>query len=122
MTNHSEHVKNASGFRAGCLAQGQTGFLETNYAGKVSIRGTEDGYAGGDSPDLYAEGMHRNVDAFHRAITQGDASNPTLEPSIQSNLAVLLAREVCLRGRPMTWEELLADTRRLRIDTSGLRP
>jgi hypothetical protein len=28
----------------------------------------KDGYAGGESPDLYAEGMHRNVDTFHQSI------------------------------------------------------
>jgi len=121
MTDHSEHVRNGTPFRSGCQAYGDKAWLEALYGGKTFIRGLEDGYAGGESPDLYAEGMHRNVDTFHRNIVEGRHDNPTLEPSVNATLATLLGREAALKGRPMTWDELLKDTTRLKPDLTGLK-
>jgi predicted dehydrogenase len=120
MTNHSEHLRNGSGFRSGCHAYGQQAVLETAYGGQVSIRGTQDGYAGGETKDLYAEGMRRNVDTFHRCITQGIQDNPTLEPSVNSTLVALLGREAARLGHELTWEALLRDTTRCEVDLTGL--
>jgi predicted dehydrogenase len=121
MTDQSEHVRNASGFKAGCHAYGQEGYLETNYAGKVFIRGLQDGYAGGENKELYADGMRRNVDTFHQCITEGRYDNPTVEPSVNSTLATILGREAALKARKLTWEELLKDKRRLEVDLTGLK-
>jgi predicted dehydrogenase len=120
MTDHSEHVRNATDFKSGCYAYGQEGCLEAHYAGKVFIRGTQDGYAGGESPNLYAEGMQRNVDSFHQRITRGQYDNPTVEPSVNATLATILGRMAALQGRQITWAELLRDTTRLEVDLSGL--
>jgi predicted dehydrogenase len=121
MTDHSEHVRNRTGFKSGCVAYGQEGYLEANYAGKVFIRGTQDGYAGGENPNLYADGMMRNVDTFLKSIVEGNCTNPTLECSVNSTLATILAREAALKGRAITWEEMLKDTTRLEVDLTGLR-
>ncbi len=122
MTDYSEHVKNATGFGAGCFAYGQQGYAETNYAGKVLIRGTQDNdYPGGENKNLYADGMKSNVDTFHKNIVEGIHTNPTLEPAVNSALATILGREAALRGRAITWKELLADTQRWEVDLSGLR-
>jgi myo-inositol 2-dehydrogenase / D-chiro-inositol 1-dehydrogenase len=120
MTDHSEHVRNGTPFKSGCYAYGEKAYLEAHYGGKTSIRGVEDGYAGGESPDLYAEGMHRNVDTFHRSIVEGRHDNPTLDPSVNATLATLLGREAALRGRKLTWAELLKDTARLEPNLTGL--
>lgn len=120
LANHSEHIRNATGFKSGCHAFGQKGYLEAHYGGKTSIRGVDDGYAGGESPNLYAEGMQRNVDTFHRYITQGAYDNPTLEPSVHSTLATLLGREAARTGRRIAWDDYRRDTRRLEVDLTGL--
>jgi len=121
MTDHSEHIRNGTPFKSACYAYGEKACLEAHYGGKTSIRGVEDGYAGGESPELYAEGMRRNVDAFHQGIVEGKHDNPTLEPSVNATLATLLGREAALRGRKVTWEDLLQDTARLELDLTGLK-
>jgi hypothetical protein len=65
--------------------------------------------------------MKRNVDTFHRCILQGDCSNPTLEPSVNATLTSILGREAALKGRKLTWAELLRDKTRLQVDLTGLR-
>lgn len=120
MTDHSEHVRNGTEFRSGCQAYGEQGWVEANYAGKVFLRGTEDGYAGGENKALYADGMKANVETFRRSILEGRSDNPTLEPSVNATLATLLARAAVSTGRKVTWSELLADSRRLEVDLSGL--
>ncbi len=121
LSNQSEHVRNRTGFRSGCHAYGQEGYLETNYAGKVFIRGTQDGYAGGENPNLYADGMMRNVDTFHKSVIEGNYSNPTVASAVNSTLATILGRDAALKGRRVTWEELLKDTTRWEVDLAGLR-
>jgi hypothetical protein len=121
MTDHSEHVRNTTDFKSGCNAYGQEGYLEANYAGKVFIRGLQDGYAGGETKDFYAYGMHRNVDTFHKCITEDRYDNPTVEPSVNSTLAAILGRDAALKGRKLTWAELLKDKRRLTVDLTGLK-
>ncbi|MBN2505393.1 MAG: Gfo/Idh/MocA family oxidoreductase [Verrucomicrobia bacterium] len=120
MSNHSEHIRNRTPFESGVRAYGEQGHLVANYAGPVGIRANEDGYGGGENTELYAEGMRRNVDTFHRSIVAGEVSNPTLEPSVHATLATLLGREAGLRGRGVRWEELEKDTRRLEVDLGGL--
>ncbi|HOK76153.1 MAG TPA: Gfo/Idh/MocA family oxidoreductase [Verrucomicrobiota bacterium] len=121
MTDHSEHIRNSTDFRSGCMAYGQTGHLEANYAGKTFVRGLEDGYGGGENRNLYAEGMERNVAAFHNSIVEGRADIATVEPSVNSTLATILGREAALQQRRITWAELLKDTKRIEPDLSGLR-
>ena len=121
MAHTGEHMPNHTGFRAGCIAYGQTGYLEANYAGKVFIRGVEDAWNGGDSPNLYTDGMQANVRTFHKSITEGICTNPTLDPAVNATLATLLGREAGQQGRTVTWPELFKETRRLEVDLSGLK-
>jgi hypothetical protein len=121
MGHTGEHIPNRSDFRSGCIAYGQKGLLEANYAGKVFIKAKDDGYAGGEDKDLYATGMRRNVDTFHRSIVEEIHDNPTLEPSVNSTLATILGREAGARGRKVTWEELLRDQTRWEPDLTGLK-
>lgn len=120
-SHRGEHVHNLNGFSCGCTVMGRGAFAETNYAGKAWLRGGKQAYKGGDVENLYEAGAVRNIAAFHKAVTEGDYSNPTLEPSINSNLAVILGRDACRKGRKITWDELLADKSRLDVDLSGLR-
>jgi myo-inositol 2-dehydrogenase / D-chiro-inositol 1-dehydrogenase len=119
-SHYGEHVKNnKSGI--GCFAYGQKAYVECHYSGKVFIRGIEDGWAGGEDTTLYATGMQRNVQTFHKSIVDGIHTNPTLEPSVNSTLVALLAREAALQQRKLTWDELLRDQKRLEPDLTGLK-
>lgn len=120
MTNHSEHIRNSTEFRSGCAAYGQAGHLEANYAGKVFVRGLEDGYGGGENKNLYAEGMMLNVASFQKSIVQDTADVSTVESSVNSTLATILGREAALSGKRITWDDLLRDRKRWEPDLTGL--
>ena len=120
--NHSgEHLKNRSEFRSDCLAQGSEGILETGYTSRVRILGNRTGWRGGDVVELYPRGAERNIDTFYKAITAGDYTNPTLEPSINATLTTILGREAARRRTKLTLDEVLKENRRLEPDLSGLK-
>ncbi len=111
-----------SGHRCQVMAFGRGAHLETNYHGITEIQGQDEArYEGGDSGNLFDEGAERNIAEFHRAVTEGDFSNPTLEPSVNSNFAVIFGREAVRREEVITWDDVLADDTVLEVDTSGLR-
>ncbi len=98
---------------------GSKGILETEYGGRVLIRG-ENFYKGGNTPDLYPQGAQTNIETFHKAITNGDYSNPTVEPSVQSNLITIMGRTAAYEGRTVTWDNLMNDQTKMEFDLSGL--
>jgi myo-inositol 2-dehydrogenase/D-chiro-inositol 1-dehydrogenase len=99
---------------------GSRGILETEYGGTVVIRG-ENFFNGGRTPEIYESGAVNNIAAFHESITKGDFMNPTVEPSVQSNLITILGRKAADEKRRVTWEELLRDEERLEPDLAGLK-
>ncbi len=78
---------------------GSDGVLETSYGGDVRIRG-KNGYKGGASPAIYKQGAVANIATFHDSIQKKDVSNPTVEPSVRSNLVTILDAP---RRTPMKW-------------------
>lgn len=98
---------------------GSKGVLETEYGGAVLIRG-ENYYNGGRTPEIYESGAVANIAAFHRAVTEGDVRNSTVEPSVQSNLITILGRKSAYENRLVTWEELAKSGERLIPDLTGL--
>jgi predicted dehydrogenase len=99
---------------------GSKGVLETEYGGTVLIRG-ENYYNGGKTPEIYESGAIANIASFHRAIIEGDFRNPTVVPSVQSNLITVLGRKSAYENRVVTWAELLKDGERLAADLKGLK-
>ncbi|MBN1419006.1 MAG: Gfo/Idh/MocA family oxidoreductase [Planctomycetes bacterium] len=99
---------------------GSKGVLETTYAGEVIIRGA-DPYPGGSSPNLYNQGIVDNIATFYEHIANGDASNPTVAPSVRSNLITILGRMAAYSGERVTWRQLLASDEKLSFDTKGLK-
>ncbi len=121
LLNHrGEHLRNHFGFHCACRAQCQDGYLEAGYTGEVVMRGIRTGWAGGEVKNLYAEGAKRNIASFHGCVLDGDCTNPTVEPSINANLATILGREAGERKTRVTWEQMLAENRRVDADLSGL--
>jgi myo-inositol 2-dehydrogenase/D-chiro-inositol 1-dehydrogenase len=116
-----EHLKNRSEFRSDCFAQGRDGYLETGYTTRVRILGNRTGYRGGDVVDLYRGGAMRNIDTFHKCVTEGHYDNPTVEPSVNATLATILGREAARRRTKLTLDELVRENRKLDVDLTGLK-
>jgi len=99
---------------------GPEGTLETHYFGQVLIRGRKS-YKGGSQPGLFTEGCVTNIADFHASILKGDWSNPTVAPSVLSNLTTILGRTAAYRGGEATWDEIMKANEKLEFQTTGLK-
>jgi predicted dehydrogenase len=99
---------------------GSKGVLETEYGGSVLIRG-ESFYNGGKTADIYESGAVANIAAFHRSVVEEDFRNPTVPPSVQSNLITILGRKSAYENRVVSWSKILDDDEQLVPDLKGLR-
>jgi predicted dehydrogenase len=103
-----------------CRMYGTEGTLDSHYFGEVSIRGRLP-YRGGKIPNLFTDGAASNIATFHESITRGDWSNPTVAPSVRSNLTTILGRTAAWRSARVSWDEMMSANEELRADLSGLR-
>jgi predicted dehydrogenase len=99
---------------------GSKGVLETEYGGQVLIRG-ENFYHGGKTSDIYKLGAVNNIAAFYDAISVGRFDNPTVAPSVRSNLVTILGRTAAYTGEKVYWEKLIKTTEKLQADLRGLK-
>lgn len=104
-----------------CRVYGETGYADTHYFGEVSVRSREDAFNGGRLTNLYTDGTVRNIATFHEAITKGDVSNPTVAPSVRSNLTTILGRTAAYQNREVTWDEMLKTGEKWEFSVQGLR-
>lgn len=102
-----------------CRIFGSEGVAYSDYFGDVWIRGQKP-YPGGSTGNLYADGAVANIAEFQRAISQGDFTNPTVAPSVRSNLTSVLGRTAAYRGDLVGWDEMLQDGEKLEPDLAGL--
>lgn len=99
---------------------GAEGVIDTDYFGSVWIKGNEP-YKGGSTGNLYTTGAQTNIREFHKFVTEGRYDNPTVAPSVRSNLTAVLGREAAYRGGEVTLEALLKEGRKLEPDLRGLK-
>ena len=99
---------------------GSQGVLETEYGGQVIIRG-KNFYRGGKSPGIYSEGAATNIAAFHRNIMEERFDNPTVAPSVRSNLVTILGRVAAYEGRMVRWSEIINSNEKLEANLRGLK-
>jgi predicted dehydrogenase len=99
---------------------GSKGVLETEYGGQVIIRG-ENFYRGGKSPGIYQEGAVTNIKTFHQSIVDGKFDNPTVAPSVRSNLITILGRTAAYTGRKVNWKRLIRSHEKLEANLKGLK-
>jgi predicted dehydrogenase len=99
---------------------GPAGTLECHYAGVVMIRG-EKSYKGGRQPGLYAEGAVANIAEFHKRILEGKCDNPTVEPSVRSNLTTILGRMAAYKQAEVTWDEMLQVAEKFEFPVAALK-
>ncbi len=71
--------------------------------------------------NLYESGTVVNINEFHAAVTSGDCSNPTVVPSVRSNLTAVLGREAAYRRKELTLAALLKEGKRLEPNLKGLK-
>lgn len=101
---------------------GSKGSLHTEYGGDTMIRGgAANFYRGGKSPGIYKEGIIANIGTFQKSIAAADKSNPTVEPSVLSNLIAIFGRMAAEKGAPMTWDELIASKAVMQPDLEWLK-
>ncbi len=101
-------------------AHGVSGSAETNYGGDCWLRSRDDRFSG-KTDDIYLVGAQRNIAAFHDQITKGDCSNPTVPPSVRSNLTTILGRTAAYKQVEVTWDEILKADEKWEFNTSGLK-
>jgi hypothetical protein len=99
---------------------GGEGVLETEYGGQVIIRGKHF-YRGGSSPGIYEQGAIANIKTFYESVTSGKCDNPTVEPSVRSNLITILGRTAAYETRMVTWDELLKSKQKLDANLKGMK-
>ena len=103
-----------------CRAYGATGTIETHYGGPVNIVG-DNPYEGGESPGIFKEGAVQNIADFHENISTGNFANPTVAPSVRSNLTTILGRTSAYQGREVTWEEMMSAAEKMDGKLDGLK-
>lgn len=104
-----------------CRIYGQNGTFDSDYFSHVFIQSPDKGYPRADFKDLYTSGTVVNMKEFYEAVTKGDYSNPTVKPSVRSNLTAIMGRESAYRKKLLTWDELMKSTDRLEADLAGLK-
>ena len=103
-----------------CRMYGTEGTVDTHYFGDVSIQGKKP-YPGGKVDDLYPNGAIRNIATFHDSIMKNDFSNPTVAPSVQSNLSTILGRMAAYRSGGVTWDEMMTAGEKFEPNLDGLK-
>ena len=104
----------------GCRAYGSKGTADTHYFGAVSIAGDAP-YKGGSHQNLYTDGAVANIKEFQRMIRSGDSSNPTVAPSVRSNLTCILGRLAARSCGEVTWKEMMAAGEKVDGKLEGLK-
>jgi myo-inositol 2-dehydrogenase / D-chiro-inositol 1-dehydrogenase len=120
MSHRGEHLNNQLGFDVICQVIGTTGYAQTCYGGKTTLRGPENRYEG-EVPNPYEAGAVRNIAKFYDCVTGDNFSNDTVARSVDGALATILGREAARRRTHLTMEELLKEKSRLEVDLRGLK-
>lgn len=102
-------------------AHGTTGTAETNYGGKEWLHSREDRFEG-TTDNIYLVGVERNMVTFYDNIVKGDFSNPTVAPSVRSNLTTILGRTAAYHpGKEVTWKQILKTAEKWEFNPKGLK-
>ena len=101
-------------------AHGMTGTAETNYGGKCWLHSRDDVFNGA-TDNIYQVGVEHNIASFYQDITKAEFSNPTVAPSVRSNLTAILGRTAAYKGAEVTWDAMLKANEKWESDLKGLR-
>ncbi len=101
-------------------AYGSEGFIDMDYYTGVLMRGKE-AVVRGNVDDLYTSGALININEFYDAVVKADCSNPTVAPSVRSNLTAVLGREAAYRQADLTLEALIKEGKKMDINLAGCK-
>jgi len=104
-----------------CRVYGVNGTADAHYSGDVMVRARDDIYNGGKASQIYDEGVTINVKTFYDSIINGDFSNPTVAPSVRSNLTTILGRTAAYKHGEVTWDKMLRANEKWTADLKGLK-
>ena len=99
---------------------GTQGAIETHYGGDVKIHGKAP-YPGGNTGNIYKDGAVANIATFADCIKAGNVENPTVAPSVRSNLTTILGRTAAYTGRKITWDEMIKANEKLVRNLDGAK-
>ena len=116
-----ESLPNNNAWELSCRVNGTQANAMVNYWGKTFLRGGKKAFRGGDTGNLFSDGVKRNVATFYQSITGGDFTNPTVRRSVDSCLTCILGMEAAARRKPLTMDELIKENKRLEVDVSSLK-
>jgi myo-inositol 2-dehydrogenase / D-chiro-inositol 1-dehydrogenase len=103
-----------------CRVYGLKGTADTHYFGNVTVNAQEF-HLDGKMGNLYTEGAETNIATFHDNITKGECGNPTVPPSVRSNLTTILGRMAAYRNGEASWEEMMRAKEKFAPDLKGLK-
>ncbi len=103
-----------------CRVFGMKGTVDTHYFGDVSVR-TADLHESGNVGNLFTDGVVANIATFHENITTGQCQNPSVAPSVRSNLTTILGRMAAYKNGEATWKDMMASKPKLVTDLAGLK-
>jgi myo-inositol 2-dehydrogenase / D-chiro-inositol 1-dehydrogenase len=103
-----------------CRVYGREGTIDTHYFGTVQVI-CDDKFNGGHMSNLFTDGVVNNIATFYNSITKGDFSNPTVAPSVRSNLTTILGRTAGYRKAEVTWDEMMKANEKWEVDLKGLK-
>jgi len=98
---------------------GSDGYIDTDYYSDVWVRGKD--FYHGNNPELYTSGAKVNIREFHQFITEGKFDNPTVAPSVRSNLTAILGREAGYKHGELTLSKLIKRGKKLTPNLKGLK-
>ena len=99
---------------------GTQGAIETHYEGAVRIHGKAP-YPGGSTGNIYEDGAVANIATFADSIKAGKVENPTVPPSVRSNLTSILGRMAAYTGKKVTWDEMIKANEKLVRNLDGAK-
>ena len=103
-----------------CRVYGLKGTADTHYFGNVTVKAQEF-HLDGKMGNLYTEGAETNIATFHDNITKGECGNPTVPPSVRSNLTTILGRMAAYKNGVVTWDEMMRRKEKFTPDLKGLK-
>jgi predicted dehydrogenase len=98
---------------------GSDGIIWGDYFSEVYVRGKD--FMRQKVDNLYTTGAQVNIKEFYEAITQGKHDNPTVAPSVRSNLTAVLGREAGYRKTEITLAQLIKEGKKLEPDLRGVK-
>jgi len=104
-----------------CRVYGMNGTADAHYSGDIMVRARDDIYNGGKASMIYDEGVTLNVKTFYDSILKGDFSNPTVAPSVRSNLTTILGRAAAYRRAEVTWEQMMKKNEKWEVNLKGVK-